>query len=113
MSDCLFCKIANGHIPTDFIYEDDEILVFKDINPQAPIHFLLIPRQHIESAADINKDNSYLVGKIFEVSNKIAKENKLDSGYRIVNNCREDGGQTVDHIHFHLMAGRQMLWPPG
>lgn len=113
MDDCLFCKIANGDMPTEFIYEDDEIIVFKDINPQAPVHFLLVPREHIESADDVNKENSQLIGKIFEVASKLAKKNNLDLGYRIVNNCKKHGGQSMDHIHFHLLAGRQMLWPPG
>ena len=113
MADCLFCKIANGDIPTELVYEDDEIVAFKDINPQAPVHILLIPREHIESADDISKENSYLIGRIFEVANKVAKEHNLEQGYRIVNNCKEHGGQTVNHIHFHLLAGRHMLWPPG
>ena len=113
MDDCLFCKIIKGQIPSDFVYEDDEIVAFKDLNPQAPVHLLLIPKEHIESADDINQDNSYLIGHIFEVANKLAKENKLEKGYRIVNNCKEDGGQSVNHIHFHLMGGRQMLWPAG
>lgn len=113
MDNCLFCKIIKSEIPTDFVYEDEKIVAFKDINPQGPIHLLLIPREHIESADDINKENSHLIGHIFEVAKKLAKENNLDSGYRIVNNCKEDGGQSVDHIHFHLIGGRQMLWPPG
>ncbi|MDR7870183.1 MAG: histidine triad nucleotide-binding protein [Tissierellaceae bacterium] len=113
MDDCLFCKIIKGEIPSQFVYEDEKIVVFKDINPQAPVHLLLIPKEHIESAFDINKDNSYLIGHIFEVASKLAKENNLEQGYRIVNNCKEHGGQTVNHIHFHLMGGRQMLWPAG
>lgn len=113
MDDCLFCKIINGDIATDFIYEDEKIVVFKDINPQAPVHLLLIPRQHIESADDINQENSHLIGHIFEMATRLAEENGLDQGYRIVNNCKEHGGQSVDHIHFHLIGGRQMLWPPG
>lgn len=113
MDDCLFCKIIRGEIPSDFVYEDDKVVAFKDINPQAPVHLLLLPKEHIESADDINQDNSHLIGYIFEVANKLAKENNLEKGYRIVNNCKEDGGQSVDHIHFHLMGGRQMLWPAG
>ena len=113
MDDCLFCKIINGDIPTDFIYEDEKIVVFKDISPQAPVHFLLIPKEHIESADDISQENSYLIGHIFGVANRLAKENNLSLGYRIVNNCKAHGGQSVDHIHFHLMGGRQMSWPPG
>ena len=113
MDDCLFCKIINGDIPSEIIYEDEKVIAFKDISPQAPVHFLLIPREHIESVNDINQENSYLIGHIFEVAKKLAKENNLDLGYRIVNNCKVHGGQTVDHIHFHLMGGRQMQWPPG
>ncbi len=112
MDDCLFCKIINGEIPSDFVYEDDKIVVFKDLNPQAPVHLLLIPRQHIQSTDDIDLSNSYLIGHIFEVAKELAKDN-LESGYRIVNNCKEEGGQSVNHIHFHLLGGRQMLWPPG
>lgn len=113
MDDCLFCKIIKGDIPTNFIYEDEKIVVFKDIDPQAPVHLLLMPREHIESTDDINKENSHLIGYIFEVANRLAKENDLSQGYRIVNNCKAHGGQSVDHIHFHLIGGRQMLWPPG
>lgn len=111
--DCLFCKIISGDIPAQFIYEDEDMVVFKDIDPQAPIHFLMVPKTHIESTDEINQENSYLIGHIFEIARKLAKEHGLDLGYRIVNNCKAHGGQSVDHIHFHLMGGRQMLWPPG
>ncbi|NLY46185.1 MAG: histidine triad nucleotide-binding protein [Tissierella sp.] len=113
MDDCLFCKIINGDIPTDFIYQDEKIVVFKDISPQAPVHLLFVPREHIGSADDINQENSHLIGHIFEIATRLAKENNLIQGYRIVNNCKEHGGQSVDHIHFHLIGGRQMQWPPG
>ncbi len=113
MDDCLFCKIIDGKIPTDFVYENDKIVVFKDINPQAPVHLLFIPKEHIASADDINQENSHLIAHIFELASIVAKDHGLDKGYRIVNNCKEDGGQSVDHIHFHLMGGRQMLWPAG
>lgn len=113
MDDCLFCKIIKGDIPVDFIYQDEKIVAFKDIDPQAPVHLLLIPREHIESVDDINHENSHLIGHIFEIANSLAKENGLSKGYRIVNNCKVHGGQSVDHIHFHLIGGRQMLWPPG
>lgn len=113
MDNCLFCKIINGEIPSEFIYEDDKVVAFKDINPQAPVHLLIIPRDHIESADDITEKNSHLIGHIFEVINKLAKQMELDEGYRVVNNCKEHGGQSVDHIHFHLLGGRQLLWPPG
>ena len=113
MDDCLFCKIINGEIPSDFVYEDDKVVAFKDLNPQAPVHLLLIPKEHIQSADDINQSNSYLIGHIFEVAKELAMDNDLELGYRIVNNCKEEGGQSVNHIHFHLIGGRQMLWPPG
>lgn len=111
--ECIFCKIINKEIPSAFLYEDDKVVVFKDINPQAPVHFLIIPKEHIESNDDINDENSHLVAHVFKIAKKLAKENGLESGYRIVNNCKEDGGQTVNHIHFHVLGGRQMLWPPG
>nr|WP_300002183.1 histidine triad nucleotide-binding protein [Tissierella sp.] len=113
MDDCLFCKIANREIPSEILYEDEEIVAFPDINPTAPVHILIIPKLHIASSDDLNEENSYLVGKIFLVAKKLAKDMGLDEGYRLVNNCKEDGGQTVDHIHFHLLGGRKMLWPAG
>ncbi len=113
MTDCIFCKIVKGEIPSNLIYEDDKVVAFEDINPQAPIHYLVIPREHIKSAADINEDNKDLIGHIFFIASKIAMEKGLDQGYRIVNNCGIDGGQTVDHIHFHVLGKRKMLWPPG
>lgn len=113
MNDCIFCKIANGDIPSDFIYEDEKMVAFKDINPQAPVHLLLVPKVHIESTDSIDEENEHLIGHIFRIASQIAKDFGLENGYRIVNNCKEDGGQTVDHIHFHLLGGRSMLWPPG
>lgn len=111
--DCIFCKIINKEIPSVFLYEDDKVVAFKDINPQAPVHFLIIPKEHIESNDDIDNGNSHLIAHVFKIAKKLAKENGLESGYRIVNNCKEDGGQTVNHIHFHVLGGRQLLWPPG
>ncbi len=111
--DCLFCKIARGEIPSTKIYETDEILAFADIDPQAPFHAIIIPKQHIKCADEITEENSYLIAKVFEVAAKIAKQENLENGYRIVNNCGEDGGQTVGHIHFHLLARRNLQWPPG
>ena len=114
MSDCLFCKIANGEIPTDKIYEDDKVLAFNDIDPQAPVHFLVIPKEHIASAAEINDSNSAIVSRIFEVIAKITAEKGVgESGFRVVTNCGKDGGQTVGHLHFHVLAGRNIGWPPG
>ncbi len=112
--DCIFCSIAEGKIPAETIYKDDEIIVFKDLNPQAPIHLLAIPKAHIASNNEINSDNSALIGRIFEVIAKLAKELGFDEdGYRIVNNCGDHGGQTVGHIHYHVLAGRNLQWPPG
>ena len=108
MEDCIFCKIIKGEIPSNKVYEDDEILAFKDINPMAPVHILVIPKKHIESANEIEEDDELLIGKMFTVIKKLAKENHLDNGYRIVNNCGEDGGQVVKHLHFHLLGGRKL-----
>ena len=114
MSDCLFCKIINGDIPCDKVYEDDKVLVFNDIDPQAPVHFLVIPKEHIKSAAEITADNSAIAAHIFEVIAKIAAEKGIsEKGFRVVTNCGEDGGQTVEHLHFHVLAGRNIGWPPG
>ena len=113
MSDCIFCKIAAGEIPSEKVYEDDLVLAFKDLSPQAPVHVLIIPKEHITSAADITEDNSAIVAHIFVVAAKLAKQFDLNDGFRIVNNCGEDGGQTVKHLHFHFMGGRQFGWPAG
>ncbi len=111
--DCIFCKIAAGEIPSKKAYEDDKVLAFYDLEPQAPVHILIIPKVHITSAADITEENSGVVAHIFEVAAKLGKELGLVGGYRIVNNCGEDGGQSVKHLHFHLMGGRQFTWPAG
>ena len=108
MEDCIFCKIIKGEIPSNKVYEDDEILAFKDINPMAPVHILVIPKKHIKSANEIEEADELLIGKMFTVLKKIAKESKLDNGYRIVSNCGEDGGQAVKHLHFHLLGGRKL-----
>lgn len=111
--DCLFCKIINGDIPSTKVYEDDMVYAFNDIDPKAPFHVIVIPKKHITSAADITNENSSYISAIFEAIAKIAKENNLEKGFRVVNNCGEDGGQTVGHIHFHLLARRNLAWPPG
>lgn len=111
--DCIFCKIASGEIPATKVYEDETVVAFNDLEPQAPTHILIIPKMHIASADEINEANSSVVAHIFEVAAKIAKEKGLSNGYRIVNNCGADGGQTVKHLHFHLMGGRQFGWPAG
>lgn len=111
--DCLFCKIINGEIPSNKVYEDDTVFAFRDIEPQAPTHILIIPKQHIKSAAEIDESNSAVISHIFEVAAKIAKQEGLDDGFRIVNNCGDIAGQTVKHLHFHLMGGREFTWPAG
>ncbi len=111
--DCIFCRIIAGEIPAKKVYEDDYCLAFYDIQPQAPVHVIIIPKTHIISASDITAQNSVAIGKIFEAVAKIADELKLDKGYRVVTNCGKDGGQTVAHLHFHLLGGRSLSWPPG
>lgn len=111
--DCIFCKIANGEIPSNKVYEDDKVVAFYDLEPQAPVHVLVIPKEHIASAAEINESNSAVIAHVFEVAAKIAKDLNLNEGFRIVNNCGDCAGQTVKHIHFHLMGGRDFGWPAG
>ena len=111
--DCLFCKIAAGEIPSTKIYETEEVLAFADIAPQAPFHAVIIPKKHIKCADEITPENSLVIAKIFEVIALIAKQENLTDGYRVVNNCGRDGGQTVGHLHFHMLAGRSLEWPPG
>ena len=111
--DCLFCKIAAGEIPSAKVYEDDKVLAFKDIEPQAPFHVLIIPKEHIASAGEITCDNSGIVAHIFEVAAALAKEHNLADGFRVVTNCGVQAGQTVQHLHFHMLAGRNLGWPPG
>ena len=114
MVDCIFCKIINGEIPSKKIYEDDKVYAFYDITPEAPVHFLVIPKEHIESANDLNDNNIDIVSHIFKVINKLVVELNISAnGYRVVNNCGEDGGQSVKHIHFHVLGGRSLQWPPG
>ncbi|HAS14525.1 MULTISPECIES: histidine triad nucleotide-binding protein [Idiomarina] len=109
----IFTKIINREIPADIIYEDDQALAFKDINPQAPFHCLVIPKTPIATANDINEDNAALVGHLYVVAAKLAAEHGFaENGYRLVMNCNEYGGQTVYHIHLHVLAGKQMGWPP-
>ena len=109
--DCVFCKIAKKEIPSTIVYEDAEIIMFKDLNPIAPIHFLAVPKEHIPSANEITPENSQIVAHIFEVVARESKNLGLDGGYRIINNCGELGGQTVGHIHFHIVGGKELEWP--
>lgn len=114
MGDCIFCKIIRGEIPCSKVYEDEKVLAFNDINPEAPVHVLIIPKTHIDSANYIDEKNSEILAHIFVTAKKIATQLGVsESGYRIVNNCGEQGGQTVKHIHFHLLGGRDLKWPPG
>lgn len=112
MSDCLFCKISAGDIPSDCVYEDNSYYAFKDINPQAPHHILVIPKKHIAKISEMEESDNELIGGLFSVAAKICKENEL-SDYRLVINNGEGVGQTVFHIHLHVLAGRAMTWPPG
>lgn len=112
--DCIFCKIANGSIPSEKVYEDELILAFKDINPVAPVHIVIIPKVHIDSVMALKDEDKNLIGHIFMKAQKIAKENGIsEKGFRLINNCGKDGGQSVMHLHFHLIGGRDMQWPPG
>jgi len=114
LSDCLFCKIAAKEIPAEIVYEDEEFFAFKDINPQAPVHLLVIPKEHIASLAEATPTQVALLGKLAWRVKLLAEEQGLaEDGYRVVVNCRDQGGQTVPHLHFHLLGGRFMTWPPG
>ena len=113
MEDCLFCKIAAGDIPSTRIYEDEDVVAFRDIDPQAPLHVLLIPKRHIDSAAELTAADGALLGKIYEVAAQIVSREGYTHGYRVVTNIGRDGAQSVKHLHFHLLAGRMMAWPPG
>ena len=107
-NDCLFCAIIAGEIPCTKVYEDEDVFAFRDINPQAPVHVLVLPKEHIACADAIDGSNSRLVGKCFEAIAKIAKAEGLSTGYRVINNCGKDGGQSVMHLHFHLLGGREL-----
>ncbi len=114
MSDCLFCKIAAGTIPPKIVYEDDRTVAFDDINPQAPVHVLIVPRRHAASIADLNDADAGLLGHLLMIGAKVAKQKGIaDSGYRLVLNTGKHGGQSVFHLHVHVLGGRPMHWPPG
>jgi len=107
--DCLFCKIIKGQIPSSKVYEDDMVYAFKDINPMAPVHVLIVPKMHLSGMSDITAENSTVVAHIFEVASKLAKELGIsENGYRVVSNCGADAGQTVFHLHFHLLGGKKL-----
>lgn len=112
--DCLFCKIAEGKIPAQVVFEDDEIIAFRDVNPQAPTHVLLVPRRHIPTLNDLRPSDGMLVGKLLLQARNLAEQGGIAAdGYRTVFNCNRDGGQSVYHIHLHLLGGRALHWPPG
>ena len=112
MSDCLFCKIAAGEIPSNKVYEDELVYAFYDIDPQAPTHFLVIPKVHIGSCGEITADNSAVVANAFEVISQVTRDMGI-TDFRVVSNCGPQAGQSVPHLHFHVLAGRDMTWPPG
>jgi histidine triad (HIT) family protein len=114
MEDCIFCKIIKGEIPSNKVYEDEDVLAFHDISPQAPVHFLVIPKKHIKSALEIKKEDGALLSKVFGVIGKIADELHIaKDGFRVISNIGKNGQQSVDHLHFHVLGGRMMSWPPG
>lgn len=113
MADCIFCKIVDGEIPTNKLYEDDQILAFSDMSPQAPVHFLVVPKKHIQSLDQATGEDQDLLGHILLKIPQIAKEQGIENGYRVVINTGEEGGQTVEHLHFHILGGRTLEWPPG
>ena len=114
MSDCLFCKINKGGISTEKVYDSDEVFAIKDINPQAPIHLLIIPKKHFSTVLEIQEEDHELIGSIYSIANRLAKKNGLDqTGFRVVVNCGAEAGQSVFHIHYHLLGGRPFKWPPG
>lgn len=113
-TDCLFCKILDGEIPADIVFESDDAIGFRDVNPQAPTHVLIIPRQHIATINDLDDGDDAIVGKLFLAAQQVAKNDGIaDDGYRVAMNCNAAAGQTVFHLHLHLLGGRQMGWPPG
>lgn len=113
MSDCIFCKIAAGEIPSQKLFEDEQCLVFKDIEPAAPVHLLVIPKEHIQSQAHAMEEHEALLGHMVRIGAQVASEQALTNGFRMVVNTGKEGGQTVGHLHLHMLGGRQMHWPPG
>ncbi len=114
MEECIFCKIARKEIPAEIVYEDDNVLAFKDIQPSAPVHILLIPKKHLPTFFDLEESDASLIGEVHLAATKVARKLGLeDSGFRLVSNCKGDAGQLVFHLHFHLLGGRPFKWPPG
>lgn len=110
--DCIFCKIVAKEVPSEIIYEDEKVLVFKDLEPKAPVHVLVIPKTHISSVMEIHEENSEIISHIFKVIKKLSSKLDLQNGFRVINNCGKYGGQTVNHIHFHVLGGQQLEWNP-
>ena len=110
---CLFCKLVAGEIPSEKVFENKDILAFPDINPQAPVHILIIPKEHVPTVADFSEGQTGLAGQMVQAANQIAKKKGLESGFRLVFNCQKDAGQEVFHVHLHLLGGRKFTWPPG
>ena len=113
MAECLFCRIARGEVASDLVYESDDVVGFSDINPAAPTHVLVVPRRHISSVEELSGGDGALLGAMFEAMNRIADDARLDGGFRVVTNVGADAGQSVHHLHFHVLGGRRMGWPPG
>lgn len=114
MTECIFCRLAAGGIPSKIVYEDESVVAFEDVNPQAPVHVLIIPRKHIPTTLDLDEEGYRTIGKLFWTANRVAAERGISQrGFRLVMNTKSDGGQTVYHVHLHLLGGRQMHWPPG
>ncbi len=113
LADCMFCRIGRRELDSEVVYDSDDVMAFRDINPAAPTHVLIIPKRHVDSANELSRAHGALLGEMFETINSIAEEAGLDGGYRVVTNIGPDAGQSVDHLHFHLIGGRAMAWPPG
>ena len=113
MDGCIFCEIAEKKLHSQIVYEDSDVIAFEDVNPQAPVHILILPRKHIVDLLHLSSADEGLVGKIHSVAKKIAKEKRIERGFRIICNCGEEAGQSVGHLHFHLLGGRRLGWPPG
>lgn len=111
--DCIFCKIAAGEIPSNVVFENERIIAFRDLNPAAPVHILVIPKEHVESLAHVEDRHQAILGEIMTVIRQVAADENLDEGFRVVANTSTHGGQTVPHLHFHLLGGRSLGWPPG
>ena len=112
--ECLFCKIIDGQLKSNIVYQDDQVVAFEDVNPQAPHHYLIVPRKHIRTTLDLSSADNEMIGHIYQIAGKLAHDMEFaEDGFRVVNNCNEGAGQSVWHIHFHLLGGRDLTWPPG